>query len=177
MASEPDKPKSAVSPASLIGAAIAVLLLAVGILFLNHIWSAQRRSEARIEELERELAETRDQIRATGKVLIDLWTRLDAEAAEPTDPAELTVTPVPELDAKRSDGVVIQADNRHRVYVVSLGSMHGIKLGQRIQILRNDEYVTDIVIDSVQPTASAGTIAKNRPAREIREKDRAVPLD
>jgi len=177
MASGPDKPKSAVSPSMLLGAAIAVLLLAVGFLFLNRIWAAQRLNEARIEALERELAETRDQVRATGKVLIDLWKRLDAAAAEPADPAEVMVTPVPELDAKRSDGVVIQADNRHRVYVISLGSTHGIKLGQRIQILRNDEYVTDIVIDTVQPTASAGTIAKNRPAREIREKDQAIPLD
>ena len=174
MASGPDKPKSALSPTMLLGASSAMLLLAVGLVFLNRAREAQRRNEARIEALEREVAETRDQIRATGKVLIDLWKRLDAATAQP---AEATVTPVPELDATRSDGLVIHADNRHRVYVISLGSLHGIKLGHRFQILRNDEYVTDIVIDSVQPTASAGTIAKGRPEREIREKDQAVPID
>jgi hypothetical protein len=153
---------------------LAFLVLLVGgvLLFFEH--RSRQQQGARILALEEQVARLQGRLERLAQ---EQSTRsLPAPPpVRPTQPARPAARPTALLVEQHPH--VLMTEATMGIYVVSLGSEHGARLGQRMRILRDGVYVTEIVLDTVEPTASAGTIPEDAPRVEVRKGDDVQPVD
>ena len=136
---------------------LLIVTLGLGGYFVVATQRALRAQHVRIAELEAQI---------TVQPAIQL-TRVPIE--EPLGRVPIVVDRPTAADP---DPRIIIVNERLGVYALSLGSDHGAHLGLRVAVLRDGREITQLVLDSVEPTASAGTIADDAPQVTVREGDR-----
>lgn len=83
-----------------------------------------------------------------------------------------TFGPVPSTIAMKSvNGVVQAADNRHDVYVLSVGANEGVQVGYEFTVYRGNEYIGTIVVDKVEARYATGRTKRGFKKREIQPGD------
>jgi hypothetical protein len=106
--------------------------------------TAQKDMQRRLEQLSRELEDTRSRLRA-------------AEASNAADKWEPTPTDKPGMAASDGSACVVQAvDNKNDICVISQGSKDGVEKGMEFEVRRGAETIGSIVIDRVFPNYASG---------------------
>lgn len=68
-------------------------------------------------------------------------------------------------------GVVQAADNKHDIYVISVGSKDKVQVGYEFMVYRGSEYVSTIVIDTVFPNYASGMTKSGTKKRDVQPGD------
>lgn len=71
-------------------------------------------------------------------------------------------------------GKILQADNASNIYVISLGSEDGVRVGFRYTVARGNHYVAEIVISRVEAKIASGSTVKGMSAGDIQPGDDAM---
>jgi uncharacterized membrane protein YkoI len=74
-------------------------------------------------------------------------------------------------DQPAQTGKVLQADNAHNIFVVSLGSEDGVKVGFKYTVARGNRYIGEIVIDRVEAKMASGSAVRGMSTGEIQSGD------
>ena len=155
----PQEDRSAVSWLPLALGSVGLLVVAVAGFLLFAFHRTQRAQAERIEALEHALVRIQADQARRGALRTAPTRRAPLPSAE--DAAALA-DPHPR---------VVLVNEKDGVYAVSLGSAHGARFGDRVRILRNGTVITELILDSVQPTASAGKRPPNAPQVPLHKGD------
>ena len=81
--------------------------------------------------------------------------------------------PLPEatMMMKSVSGVVQAVDNEMDIYVVSVGSQDGVKVGYEFTVYRGDQYIATIVVDKVFPNHASARTKDNMKRKAARAGD------
>jgi hypothetical protein len=85
--------------------------------------------------------------------------QVPAEAAAVTPPR--TVTAKPAAPVARDidlEGLITEVDTKNSVAGISIGSADGVRIGTKFHVVRNDEFICDILIIEVDSEQSVGVL-------------------
>ena len=85
--------------------------------------------------------------------------QVPAEAVAVTPPQTVTARPAAPAD-KDIDlkGLITQVDTKNSVASISIGSVDGVKIGTKFHVVRNDEFICDVLIIEVDSEQSVGVL-------------------
>jgi len=121
-----------------------------------------------LEEANRRLIEERAELQAKLDQFLRQYGRTVAPA-EPVTPITAKARPA-RVDTTKIGlrGQVTNVDLKYKMATISIGSTHGVQEGMKFHIVRNDQYICDILILDAQPEAAVGAlelmeVTKNQP--------------
>jgi chromosome segregation ATPase len=69
---------------------------------------------------------------------------------------------------------ILQADNAHNIFVISLGSEDGVRVGFKYTVARGNHYIGQIVIDRVEAKMASGSMVRGMSTGEIQQGDDVI---
>ena len=124
----------------------------------------QATTELNLEQATAQLQDTSAKLTQTTSDLESTRTKL--ESAIKTGGSATLIT-----DQPAQTGKILQADNAHNIFVISLGSEDGVRVGFKYTVARGNHYVAEIVIDRVEAKMASGSAARGMSTGEIQPGD------
>ena len=82
----------------------------------------------------------------------------EANSAAPSSPDQTPPEPPPQkVVCKDLHGLVVAADNRQNIFVISIGSRDKVEPGMEFEVRRKAELIGSIVVDKVFPNYASAT--------------------
>jgi len=124
----------------------------------------QATTELNLEQATTQLQDAKEKLSTTSSDLESTRTKLEAMMKSHPDTAMVT-------DQPAQTGKILQADNAHNIFVISLGSEDGVKVGFKYTVARGNHYVGEIAIDRVEAKMASGSAVRGMSAGEIQPGD------
>jgi chromosome segregation ATPase len=124
----------------------------------------QATTELNLEQATMQLQDANTKLEAASKELESTRTKL--ESCQRSNPGATIISEQP-----AQTGKVLQADNAHNIYVISLGSEDGVKVGYRYTVARGNHYVAEIMIDRVEAKMASGSAVKGMSTGDVQPGD------
>ena len=125
----------------------------------------QATTELNLEQATMQLQDTLAKLETASKELES--TRTQLESCQRGGGTVISTQPA-------QTGKILQADNARNIYVFSLGSEDGVKVGYRYTVARGNHYVAEIVIDRVEAKIASGSTVKGMSTGDIQPGDDAM---
>ena len=69
---------------------------------------------------------------------------------------------------------ILQADNAHNIFVISLGSEDGVRVGFKYTVARGNHYIAQIVIDRVEAKMASGSAVRGMSSGDVQQGDDVI---
>jgi hypothetical protein len=126
----------------------------------------QATTELNLEQATAQLQDTSAKLTQTTADLESTRTKLEAAIKSGGGAAAMITEAQPPQTGK-----ILQADNAHNIFVISLGSEDGVRVGFKYTVARGNHYVAEIVIDRVEAKMASGSAVRGMSTGEIQPGD------
>lgn len=150
-----------------------IALIAICVLVASGLWmqrAHEQRQSAALREAQKQLAAAQDALTISQKELQGLRARRTAKKDEKAAPSQSAEHVPYEWEHK-----ITSADTSNNVFVVSMGTDDGVKVGDDLVISRGDSYVSTLRIKSARAEESTGALVRGMSKSEPRVGDGVFP--
>jgi myosin heavy subunit len=126
---------------------------------LNATLMAKMTQLADLEQAKRQLTEANQDLSNRLNQYLQQYGKMAAapKLATPTTSIARPVAPQPERNLNLT-GKIVSVDFQNNLAAVSLGSAEGVRKDMTFQVIRGDQYICDIVINTVDPDKAVGQL-------------------